>query len=386
MNNNKYELTILMPCLNEEKTLANCIQKAKTVMAVNKINGEILIADNGSTDRSVEISKEFGARVVIIPTKGYGAALMGGIIASNSDFIVMGDADESYDYLAIMPFVEELRKGADLVMGDRFKGGIKPGAMPFSHKYIGNPVLSFLGRLLFRTDVRDFHSGLRGFRKESILNLSLQTTGMEFASEMVVKSVIHGYKIAEVPIILYPDGRDRPPHLRTWRDGWRHLRFLMLYAPNWIFLYPGLLELIIGMVISVILLTGPKTIGTITFDIDTLLYASIAILIGLQSITFSLFTKVYAMNEGLIPGDPLIHKAKEHVNLEKGLAVGVCIFVLGLAGSIFALSYWKSREFGVLNPSISMRIAIPGAVLMTSGIMVTLSSFFMSILTLNHKK
>jgi glycosyltransferase involved in cell wall biosynthesis len=379
------ELTILMPCLNEAETIGACITKALSFLQSQVVSGEVLIADNGSTDGSREIASGLGARVVEVPLRGYGAALMGGIQAARGRLIIMGDADDSYDFSCLMPMLADLRNGADLVMGNRFTGGIKPGAMPWLHRYLGNPVLSSLGRLFFRIKVGDFHSGLRGFKKESVLALDLRTTGMEFASEMVVKASLKKMTITEVPTILYPDGRSRPPHLRTWRDGWRHLRFLLLYSPNWLFFYPGMIALAIGLVGMLWLLPGPRNVGFGTLDINTLLFASAAILIGLQSIFFSLFTKVFAMSEGLLPSDQRLLQILGTVSLERGLIVGVGFSILGIIGSLAALSYWKAHSFGPLDPSIAMRIVIPGTTLITAGFQVTLSSFFLSILGLARK-
>ena len=297
------ELSIVIPCLNEAETLTVCIQNAhvgaqKTCGAGNY---EVIVADNGSTDGSQEIARWENARLVNVPVRGYGAALMAGIQAAQGEYIIMGDADDSYDFREVAPFVEKLRQGFDLVMGNRFQGGIRPGAMPFLHQYLGNPVLSFIGRLFFKSPVSDFHCGLRGFRRDPILELNLRTTGMEFASEMVVKASLQKLRMTEVPTILYPDGRSRPSHLRTWRDGWRHLCFLLLYSPRWLFLYPGILLVTVGVIFSAILLVTPVRIGNINFDIGTLLYATLFIIVGLQSIIFSFFTKIFGISQGLLP-------------------------------------------------------------------------------------
>src|SRR6201997_1332118 len=271
------ELTVVMPCLNEAETVATCVRKAVRFIADSGISGEVLVADNGSTDGSRQLAEDAGARVVPIPERGYGNALMGGIIAARGEYVIMGDADDSYDFTNLMPFVTELRKGYDLVMGNRFKGGIAPGAMPPLHKYLGNPVLSFIGRLFFPSAIGDFHCGLRGFNRESALQLNLQATGMEFASEMVVKATLWGRDISEVPATLKKDGRSRPPHLRSWRDGWRHLRFLLLFSPRWLFLLPGVLLFVFGIAAGAMVAAGPVTIGSFTFDVDTLVVASAAI-------------------------------------------------------------------------------------------------------------
>ena len=381
----KYQLSIVMPCLNEVETLAVCINKAKHFLITNSIDGEIIIADNGSVDGSQEIAERAGARVVHIESKGYGSALIGGIEAAQEEFIIIGDADDSYDFSNLQDFVNALDEGYDLVMGNRFQGGIMPGAMPFLHRYLGNPVLSWLARLFFRSDVRDFHCGLRGFRKEAILSLNLQTTGMEFASEMIVKATMKGLKIKEVPTILYPDGRTRPPHLRTWSDGWRHLRFLLLYSPRWLFFYPGILLAIFGTLISAFLLPMPRKIGGLTLDINTLMYASFLIILGVQSILFSLFTYVFGVNADLLPKDILTDKLVKNIGLEKGIIFSLGMILLGFASSIGALIYWGENNFGPIDPTFSMRLVIPGAVLFTLGFQIFFASFFLSILNTKLK-
>jgi glycosyltransferase involved in cell wall biosynthesis len=381
----KYQLSIVMPCLNEVETLAVCINKAKHFLITNSIDGEIIIADNGSVDGSQEIAERAGARVVHIESKGYGSALIGGIEAAQEEFIIIGDADDSYDFSNLQDFVNALDEGYDLVMGNRFQGGIMPGAMPFLHRYLGNPVLSWLARLFFRSDVRDFHCGLRGFRKEAILSLNLQTTGMEFASEMIVKATMKGLKIKEVPTILYPDGRTRPPHLRTWSDGWRHLRFLLLYSPRWLFFYPGILLAIFGTLISAFLLPMPRKIGGLILDINTLMYASFLIILGVQSILFSLFTYVFGVNADLLPKDILTDKLVKNIGLEKGIILSLGMILLGFASSIGALIYWGENNFGPIDPTFSMRLVIPGAVLFTLGFQIFFASFFLSILNTKLK-
>src|SRR5207247_5392649 len=291
----RVELSIVMPCLNEAATVGDCVKQAREALAKYAINGEVIVADNGSTDGSRELAAAAGARVVPVPMRGYGSALLTGIASARGEFVVMGDADGSYNFMAIDVFLARLREGYDLVMGNRFKGGVAEGAMPFLHRYLGNPVLSFLGRLFFSSEVGDFHSGLRGFRRSPILALDLRTTGMEFASEMVVKASVEGLRIAEMPVKLSPDKRDRPPHLRTWRDGWRHLRFLLLYSPRWLFLYPGLLLMLAGALVAGWLLPRPRSIDGVTFDVQTLLYAGAAIVIGFQAVLFAIFTKVFAI-------------------------------------------------------------------------------------------
>ena len=379
------EFSIVMPCLNEAETLAICIQKAQRSLDENSVAGEIIIADNGSSDGSQEIAARLGARVVDVAARGYGNALMGGIAAARGKYVIMGDADDSYDFASLGPFIRQLRDGCDLVMGNRFLGGIKPGAMPPLHRYLGNPVLTMLGRLLFRSPVGDFHCGLRGFSKSAVTNLDLQTTGMEFASEMVVKATLHGMRLAEVPTILSPDGRTRAPHLRSWRDGWRHLRFLLLYSPRWLFLYPGALLMLAGLTVVLWLVPGPKVIGAVTFDVHTLLYGAVAIIIGFQCILFAVFTKIFAISEGLLPEDPRLNRAFRYVTLEVGLIVGLLLIIAGLSGSVYAYWYWDRLSYGNLDPSQTMRVVIPAATCLTVGCQTLFSSFFLSILGLKRR-
>ena len=326
-----------------------------------------------------------GARVVDIAAKGYGNALMGGVAGSTGKYVIMADADDSYDFSRLGPFIDELRAGYELVMGNRFRGGIAPGAMPPLHRYLGNPVLTFIGRLFFRSPVGDFHCGLRGFSKAAVTKLDLRTTGMEFASEMVVKATLQRMRIAEVPTTLSRDGRSRPPHLRSWRDGWRHLRFLLLYSPRWLFLYPGTVLMIVGLLVALLLLPGPRTVGSITFDVHTLLYAAMAVIIGFQTIVFAMFTKVFAISEGLLPDDPRLDKAMEIITLEIGLVVGLLLVVLGLAGSIYAVASWDQRSFGSLDPTRTLRLVIPAVTSLMLGCQILLSSFFLSILGLRRR-
>ena len=384
-DNTALELTIVMPCLNEAETLATCIRKAQRSLNELKIIGEIVVADNGSTDGSQEIARQTGTRVILVEDKGYGNALMAGIAAARGTYVIMGDADDSYDFSALGPFIEKLREGYDLVMGNRFLGGINRGAMPPLHRYLGNPVLTTIGRLFFHSPCGDFHCGLRGFRKAAIMQLDLRTTGMEFASEMVVKATLRKMRIAEVPTTLSPAGRSRPPHLHSWRDGWRHLRFLLLYSPRWLFLYPGQLLMLLGLLIGAWLLPGPKMVGGITFDVHTLLYAALAVIIGFQAIVFAIFTKVFAISEGLLPQDPRLNAVMEYITLEVGLIVGIVLVLLGLAGSIYAVGYWDVHSFGNLNPSRTLRIVIPAVTFLTLGCQILLSSFFLSILGLRRR-
>lgn len=379
------ELSIVMPCLNEAETLAVCIRKALSFLEKHRVSGEVVIADNGSTDGSRDIAKANGARVVDVAERGYGSALMGGIKAARGKFVVMGDADDSYDFSSLQLFLDKLREGHDLVMGNRFRGGIKPGAMPSLHRYLGNPVLTGIGRLLFKSPMGDFHCGLRGFRKDSILSLNLRTTGMEFASEMVVKATLNNLRIAEVPTTLFPDGRSRPPHLRSWRDGWRHLRFLLIYSPRWLFLYPGIGLFLLGAMGMAGLSLGPVSIGGLGLDIHTMLYASLLVILGLQSVTFAVFSKVYAISMELLPPDRKVDHFLAAFTLERGLIAGSCAIVLGLLGTVYAFVLWEGASFGELDPQRVMRITIPSLTLIVSGIHAIFSSFFLSIISMEHK-
>src|SRR5579864_248010 len=375
-----------MPCLNEAETVATCVHKAVKFIADSGISGEVLVADNGSTDGSQRLAEDAGARVVPISDKGYGNALMGGIVAARGTYVIMGDADDSYDFTNLMPFVNELRKGADLVMGNRFRGGIAPGAMPPLHKYLGNPVLSFIGRLFFRSAIGDFHCGLRGFNRDSVMALNLQATGMEFASEMVVKATLAGQHVTEVPTTLSKDGRSRPPHLRSWRDGWRHLRFLLLFSPRWLFFLPGLALLIAGLAIGAIVVPHPFSIGSVTLDVDTLVAASAMVVIGFQAVLFWLFTQVYAGSEGFLPEEPKVQRLLEKLSLERGLIVGAVIGVAGLVGLVFSLTYWQANKFGQLNYEHALRLMIPSVTALIVSCQVVLGTFFLSILGIKHTR
>jgi glycosyltransferase involved in cell wall biosynthesis len=379
------ELSVVMPCLNEAETVETCVRKALGFFDEHGVDGEVVIADNGSTDGSQQLAREAGARVVPVTDKGYGNALMGGIRAARGTYVVMGDADDSYDFTSLMPFLTELRDGADLVMGNRFKGGIAPGAMPPLHKYLGNPVLSFVGRLFFRSRIGDFHCGLRGFRRESILRLGLQTGGMEFASEMVVRCTLAKYDVREVPTTLSPDGRSRAPHLSTWRDGWRHLRFLMLYSPRWLFLIPGLLLMTLGLVGSIALSAGPIHVGDIAFDVDTLVGTSAMLVIGFQAVLFALLTKVYAMEEGFLPHDKRVQRIVDSWSLERGLVVGGLLALAGLVGLVASLVHWQGHSFGQLNPRDSLRIVEPAATALVMSFQMIFASLFVSILAIRRR-
>jgi glycosyltransferase involved in cell wall biosynthesis len=378
------EVSIVMPCLNEAETLAACIQKAQLAIERGALAAEIIVADNGSTDGSQVIAKEMGARVVPVDRKGYGSALIGGINAARGRFVIMGDADDSYDFTAIAPMLEKLRGGSDLVVGNRFAGGIEPGAMPWSHRWVGNPVLSLISRVFFHTPVGDAHCGLRGFRKDAYERMKLRATGMEFASEMVIKASLKGMRIAEVPVKLSPDGRSRPPHLRTWRDGWRHLRFMLLFSPRWLFLYPGLALFVVGMVLSAILLGGPVHLGGLRLDIHTLLVASFLALIGYQLVLFAIFTKIFAIQSGFHQPYPLLESVSRYVTLEVGLAAGTLMVLVGVLALILAVASWGAVGFGTLNPSLTMREVIPAVVLLALGTQTVFASFFISILSIDR--
>jgi len=373
-----------MPCLNEAETLAACIEKAHLAIKRGALAAEIIVADNGSTDGSQVIAKELGARVVTVDRKGYGSALIGGINAARGRFVIMGDADDSYDFTAIAPMLEKLRAGSDLVVGNRFAGGIEPGAMPWSHRWVGNPVLSLISRLFFHTPVGDSHCGLRGFRKDAYERMKLRATGMEFASEMVIKASLKGMRIAEVPVKLRPDGRSRPPHLRTWRDGWRHLRFMLLFSPRWLFLYPGLALFVVGTVLSAILLGGPVHVGGLRLDIHTLLVASFLALIGYQLVLFAIFTKIFAIQSGFHQPYRLLDSVSRYVTLEVGLAAGALMVLGGVIALILAVASWGAVGFGTLNPSLTMREVIPAVVLLALGTQTVFASFFISILSIDR--
>lgn len=372
------EVTILMPCLNEAETLAICIRKAKHFLLENDIDGEILIADNGSTDGSQEIAKSEGARVIHVETKGYGSALINGTKNALGRYVIMGDADDSYDFLHLMPFIEKLREGYELVMGNRFAGGIEEGAMPWSHKYIGNPVLSFIGRLFFHSKIRDFHCGLRGYNRESILGLHLHTTGMEYASEMVVKSELYGLKIAEVPTTLKKDGRSGAPHLRSFRDGWRHLKFLLMYSPNWLLLYPGILFLLIGIGFGAVLTFDQISINKAKLSIHTLLYCSTMIVIGLNILQMYIILKVYAYNHGFLPQNSINWNSR--IKEDKFILWGGIVSLFGFTLSLIALIIWNNSQMGTLNAEHTMRIVIPSTLFLIVGIQLVCTGFMVGIM------
>lgn len=379
------ELSIVMPCLNEAETIATCVSKAFASIERLGVRGEVIVADNGSTDGSRELARALGALVVEVPVRGYGAALQAGIRAARGEYVIMGDADDSYDFSRLDPFLERLREGYDLVMGNRFRGGIAPGAMPPLHRYLGNPVLTTIGRIFFRSPCGDFHCGLRGFRRDAALRMNLRTTGMEFASEMVVKATVLQMRITEVPTTLSKDGRSRPPHLRSWRDGWRHLRFLLLYSPRYLFLVPGAVLAGLGLAVLAWLLPGERFVGRVAFDIHTMLFAAAAVVVGVQSMMFWLFGKAFAASEGLLPPDPRLQVLSRPHALETGLVVGLLLFVAGLSLAGYAVFAWDRRAFGPLEPQETMRVAIPSMLLLVLGVQVIAGSFFLSVLGLKRR-
>ena len=386
MQGKELELTILMPCLNEAETLEICIRKAKQYLEESGVAGEVLISDNGSTDGSQEIARRCGARVVDAPERGYGAALIAGTKAAAGRYVIMGDADDSYDFLHLQPFVDKLREGYDLVMGNRFAGGIEPGAMPPLHKYLGNPVLSFIGRLFYSSDIGDFHCGLRGYNRESILALGLQTTGMEYASEMVVKATLAKLKITEVPTTLKKDGRSRPPHLRSFSDGWRHLKFLLMYSPDWLFFYPGFILFGLGLALTAALEFGNLVFGDVlSLGIHTLLYASAFMVIGVNIILFGVYTKVYAYQTRFLPLTASMERAARF-SVDKGVFIGFLLILTGIIITIFALYRWSLGNFMFAEPESLMRLTIPALALMIIGVQLIFSSFFVGILQIRHKQ
>jgi glycosyltransferase involved in cell wall biosynthesis len=380
------EVSIVMPCLNEAATLASCIRKAQQAIARDGLAAEIIVADNGSTDASPTIAKALGARLVIAEQRGYGAALQAGIAVARGRYIVMGDADDSYDFSAIGPFIEKLRQGSDLVMGNRFRGGIDRGAMRWTHRFIGNPILTAIGRFFFGIRIGDFHCGLRAFRKDAYERMGLRTTGMEFASEMVIKAGLKRLRIEEVPTVLHKDGRNRPPHLRTWRDGWRHLRFMLLFSPRWLFVIPGSALFIVGVLVSAWLVTGPQQIAGFGFDIDTLLVSAFCCLLGYQVVVFGVFTKVFAIREGFHPEHAALSWLFRYITLEVGLVCGAVLTLAGITGVVFAFLSWKAIGFGALDPRLTMRELIPAVVMMALGVQTIFASFFLSILDINARR
>jgi glycosyltransferase involved in cell wall biosynthesis len=380
------ELTILMPCLNEAETIGTCIKKANDWIKKNEVDAEVLISDNGSTDGSQKIAEDLGARVISAREKGYGAALIFGILNARGQYVIMGDSDDSYDFSALTPFLENLRKGDDLVMGNRFKGGIAKGAMPVIHRYFGTPLLSAIVKLFFKTRIGDIQCGLRAFKQDIVTRINLQTLGMEFASEMIVKASLFHLKISEVPTTLSVDGRNRRPYLRTWRDGWRNLRFLLMHSPKWLFYIPGILLFFMGMILTLLTLIRPfEIVKGIFFDANTLIFGSAFILTGFSCITLGLFTSTYATEEGFLPKTKLDQKINKFFKLEAGLLAGIIIFFGGLAGSFYSIYVWQQAKFGNLNYSEMLRIVVPSVTLILLGTQLLFSSFFLGILRIKRK-
>ncbi|RRG10382.1 MAG: glycosyltransferase family 2 protein [Lactobacillus sp.] len=388
MSKQELMLTILMPCLNEAETLEASILEALSFFDKNKgISGEVLIADNGSTDGSIEIAEKYstlGVRIAHIKTKGYGNALIGGTKEALGKYVVMGDPDNSYDFFHLLPFIERLEAGDDLVMGNRFKGGIEDGAMPPLHRYLGTPVLSFIGRLFYHNKIGDFNCGLRGYNRDRILALHLRTSGMEYASEMIVQSSLHNYKISEVPTVLRVDGRSTKPHLSTWSDGWRHLRFLLMYSPKWLFLYPGLFMFVIGIIGMAVLSQGPVRINSVNLDINTLLYSGGLTIAGIQAVLFAVFAYIYANTTSYFPVVDKLSEKIEKLTVEKGIVVGLIIFIIGLILAIFSVVIWSRSSFQNLNPLKVMKITIPAMICMISGIQILFGSFLAGILKIKR--
>ena len=374
-----------MPCLDEAETLETCILKARRSAEGLGLDLEVVVADNGSTDGSQDIARRNGAVVVDVDERGYGAALRAGIEHATADYVIMADADDSYALDDLGPFVEALDAGADLVMGNRFEGGIEPGAMPTLHRVLGNPVLSFIGRRLFATDIGDFHCGMRGFRRQAILDLDLRTTGMEFASEMVVRASLDDLDVREVPTTLRPDGRTREPHLRTWRDGWRHLRFLLLFSPRWLLLWPGIVLFTIGIIGLAVLLPGPVRVGSAELDIHALLYAHLAVVVGVNAILLACFARVYAVSAGLLSESDGLTRWLNRLSLERVLVAGLLLILAGLAGSVAAVVVWGSESFEDLDPSETMRIVIPSVTAVAIGAELVFASFVIGVLGLERR-
>jgi Glycosyl transferase family 2 len=374
------ELTILMPCLNEAETVATCVRKARSFLTRTGIEGEVLVADNGSSDGSPQLARDAGARVVEISKKGYGNALIGGIDAATGRYVIMADADDSYDFSQLDAFVEGLRAGNTMVIGHRFRGGIQPGAMPLLHRYLGNPVLSFTGRLFFSSDIGDFHCGLRGIDRAATLKLGLRAPGMEFASEMIVKATLAGWRIAEVPTVLSPDGRSRAPHLRSWRDGWRHLRFLLMMSPRWLMLYPGASLIGLGVAAEIAILHGPVIIGGVGFDIHTMLYAAGASILGVQLVLFSLLARTVGVLKALLPMSPPLERFLRVFTVERGISLGLLLGLAGLALAIYSVDSWAHTRLAALDPATMMRVAIPSVTLMLAGAEIIFASFLLGFI------
>ena len=379
------ELTILMPCLNEAETVAVCVRKAHGFITRTRVLGEVLVADNGSNDGSPELAQAAGARVVRVSERGYGCALMAGIQAARGRFVIMADADDSYDFSRLDGFLEQLRAGHRMVIGHRFKGGIRPGAMPLLHRLLGNPALSFAGRLFFSSPVGDFHCGLRGVERSAALELGLCAPGMEFASEMIVKATLAGWSIGEVPTVLSPAGRTRAPHLRSWRDGWRHLRFLLMMSPRWLLLYPGAALIALGTTAEIAILRGPIIVHGVGFDIHTMLYAAGAIVLGVQLLLFSLMARTIGVLKRLLPLSESLRRFLRVFTLERGILLGATLGAAGLGLAIYSVKSWANARLGALDPAMMMRVAIPSVTLMLTGAEIIFASFLLSLIDLRTR-
>ncbi len=384
--NNEVELTILMPCLNEEETIEICIKKAQKALKENNIRGEVLIADNGSTDKSKQLALKCGARVIDVPEKGYGNAITEGTKQALGKYCVIGDCDDSYDFSNILPFLEKLRDGYDLVMGNRYKGGIEKGAMPWSNRYIGTPIISFLGRLFYKLKIGDFNCGMRGYNRNSIIDLDLKCTGMEYASEMIVQANLNGLKITEIPTTLKKDGRTRPPHLNSFYDGWRHLKFLFMYSPKWLFLIPGFILMIIGLIGSIIFIFKNIQLGSIVLGVHSRLYLGAMVVVGLQMIIFAMFAKIYAINSGMNPKNDRMSKFLNRMTVEKWLIIGIFFTILGFGLTIYAMIIWQMRDWGNLDPVKVMPITIPAVYFIIIGVQISFASFILGILNIEYKR
>jgi glycosyltransferase involved in cell wall biosynthesis len=379
------ELTILMPCLNEAETVATCVGKARNFLERSGIEGEVLVADNGSSDGSAELAVEAGARVVHVARRGYGNALMGGIKAAGGKYVIMADADDSYDFGQLDGFIDGLRAGNSMVIGHRFRGGIQPKAMPFLHRYLGNPLLSFAGRLFFSSQIGDFHCGLRGVNREAALQLALRAPGMEFATEMIVKATLAGWRISEIPTVLSPDGRSRAPHLRSWRDGWRHLRFLLMMSPRWLMLYPGAFLILTGIGAELAILRGPIVIDGVGFDIHTMLYAAGATILGVQLVLFALLARAVGVLKDLLPMTPQLRRFLDFFTLERGILLGISLALAGFGLAVHSVETWAHARLAALNPATMMRLAIPSVTLMLAGAEIVFASFLLEFIGIRTK-
>lgn len=375
-------VSVVMPCLNESETLAICINKAKNTMEKLGIEGEVIVADNGSTDGSVDIAESLGARVVHEPEKGYGNAYRAGIAAAQGEYIVIGDSDDSYDFNDIGRFIEPLKNGAEFVMGTRLKGEIERGAMPWLHRYIGNPILTGILNVMYHSGISDAHCGMRAFKREAYRKMNLQTTGMEFASEMVIKAAQLGLKTEEIPITLHQDGRSRPPHLRSFRDGWRHLRFMLIHSPTHLYFWPGSFLFILGMAAMLALLPGPVQIAGRIVDLHVMVLGSLFAILGFQIVSMGVFARTFAVTHDFVPQDAMLQKGYKVFNLERGLVTGFIVFMTGFATDLYILIKWVSSNFGPLH---KVRLALVASTFIILGVQVIFSSFFLSMLGIERR-